>query len=168
MLSIRDAVPADLPAVQAMNQAAQPAVSDMPLEETRRFLEIAAYFRLAIEGDAVAGFLIGLEPGTDYASLNYAWFSERYDSFVYVDRIVIEEGFRGRGVGGALYADFERFGRERGAPRMTCEVNTRPRNDISLRFHAKSGFREVGEQDTEGGKKTVVMLVKEFRAAPAP
>jgi len=168
MLSIRDATSADLPAVQAMNQAAQPAVSDMPLEEALRFLGIAAYFRLAVQGDAIAGFLIGLEPGADYASMNYGWFCERYDSFVYVDRIVVAEGFRGNGVGGALYADFEHFGRERGVPRMTCEVNTRPRNTISLRFHAKAGFEEVGTQDTEGGRKTVVMLVKEFRAAPAP
>ncbi|NNE42793.1 MAG: GNAT family N-acetyltransferase, partial [Gemmatimonadetes bacterium] len=46
------------------------------------------------------------------------------------------------------------------APMITCEVNTRPRNDGSLRFHARLGFREVGTQETEGGAKAVSLLEK--------
>lgn len=168
MISIREAHAEDLPRVHALNQAARPAVSDMSLDDTGRYFRMAVYFRVAVEDDTFAGFLIGLDPGVDYSSPNYTWFSARYEAFVYVDRIVIAEGFRGRGVGQALYADIERFGRERGAPRVACEVNTRPRNDVSLRFHAKAGFREVGAQDTEGGRKTVVMLVKELAPVAPP
>ena len=41
---------------------------------------------------------------------------------------------------------------------LLAEVNTRPRNDISLRFHERYGFEPVGERDSEDGTKTVVML----------
>jgi predicted GNAT superfamily acetyltransferase len=41
---------------------------------------------------------------------------------------------------------------------LCCEVNVRPRNDVSLEFHHTVGFREVGQQDTDGGKKTVSLL----------
>ena len=30
---------------------------------------------------------------------------------------------------------------------ICCEVNSIPLNQISLNFHAKNGFREVGERD---------------------
>ena len=43
-------------------------------------------------------------------------------------------------------------------PVLLCEVNLRPRNDASLHFHHSIGFREVGQQETDGGKKTVSLL----------
>ena len=45
-------------------------------------------------------------------------------------------------------------------PVLLCEVNVKPRNEGSLRFHHRLGFREVGQQDTEGGAKRVSMLAK--------
>ena len=39
-------------------------------------------------------------------------------------------------------------------------MNLRPRNEVSLAFHDTMGFTSVGEQDTEGGAKTVVMLAR--------
>ena len=43
---------------------------------------------------------------------------------------------------------------------MTCEVNLRPPNPGSMAFHRAMGFDEVGTQNTEGGSKTVSLLVK--------
>ena len=43
---------------------------------------------------------------------------------------------------------------------MTCEVNIRPENPISMRMHLGLGFREVGQQETGGGEKRVAMLRK--------
>ena len=48
------------------------------------------------------------------------------------------------------------------APVLFCEVNLRPRNDRSLAFHAAVGFREVGQQDTDGGNKRVSLLALEL------
>ena len=92
-----------------------------------------------------------------YASLNYTWFSRTYDHFVYLDRIAVAPEFRRYGIGRAFYEALivEFTGR---APVLTCEVNVRPRNETSLRFHHSIGFREVGRQDTDAGAKTVSLL----------
>lgn len=46
----------------------------------------------------------------------------------------------------------------RRAPILTSEVNEDPPNPDSMQFHKKLGFRELGKQKTEGGKKSVVIL----------
>ena len=107
---------------------------------------------------AFAGFCITFPPGVDYASLNYGWFSRNYDDFVYLDRIAVDPAYRRLGIGRGLLRPrvVERF---TGVyPHLLCEVNVRPRNEASLLFHHSIGFREVGQQDTDGGNKTVSLL----------
>ena len=106
---------------------------------------------------AFAGFCIVFAPGADYGSLNYGWFSRTYTDFVYLDRIAVDPAFRRYGIGRGFYAEL--IGRLTGRfPLLTCEVNVRPYNEASLNFHHSVGFREVGQQDTDGGKKTVSLL----------
>jgi hypothetical protein len=45
---------------------------------------------------------------------------------------------------------------------MTCEVNVRPANESSMRYHETHGFLKVGSQETEGGSKEVAMLEKKL------
>lgn len=159
-IRIRDVRPDDLEAVHALNQDALPAVSDVTLDDMRWFADVAAYFRVADDGERILGFLIGLTPDVDYGSMNFAWFKTRFDSFVYIDRIVIHEKARGCGLGKRFYLGLSDFTRSR-APMITCEVNTKPRNEGSLAFHEKLGFEPVGSQETEGGAKTVQMFKKD-------
>ena len=55
---------------------------------------------------------------------------------------------------------------ERSQPRkvciLTCEVNEDPPNPDSMQFHKKLGFRELGKQKTEDGKKSVVILGRDL------
>jgi predicted GNAT superfamily acetyltransferase len=89
--------------------------------------------------------------------LNYGWFSRNYDDFVYLDRIAVDPTYRRLGIGKAFYDEV--ISRFTGVfPRLLCEVNVRPRNEASLLFHHSIGFREVGQQDTDGGNKTVSLL----------
>jgi predicted GNAT superfamily acetyltransferase len=118
--------------------------------------------RAAEVDGTVAGFCLVLPPGVDYASLNYGWFSRHaaelgYGTFAYLDRIAVAPAARRHGVGRALYARLvdELTG---SSPVLFCEVNVRPRNETSLAFHAAVGFREVGQQDTDGGRKRVSLL----------
>ena len=111
---------------------------------------------------AFAGFCMVLPPGVDYDSVNYGWFSRHardlgYDTFAYLDRIAVVPAARRHGVGRALYAELVRV-LSGSVPVLFCEVNVRPRNDPSLAFHAGIGFREVGQQDTDGGRKRVSLL----------
>jgi predicted GNAT superfamily acetyltransferase len=150
---IRAFTPADLAAVHAINEAAVPAVGAEQIED---LADIAAESVIAlvaeIEGK-IAGFCFVLAPGADYHSINYLWFSDRYDDFVYLDRVAISPDFQRRGIGRALYTEVERRSADRcpTATAFTLEVNLRPRNDTSLEFHAHLGFVEVGQQETEYG-----------------
>jgi len=168
MQPIRLVKSSDLDQILELNNAAVPAVSALERAELDWFAEMAHSFLVKpTAADQVAGYMIGLDgPGVAYQSLNYQWFSQRYDRFIYVDRIVVAEAGRSRGVGRALYDEFCTRGRTGGHSVMLAEVNIRPRNDVSLRFHDLYGFRPVGEQDTDGGAKRVVMLERGLTDRP--
>jgi predicted GNAT superfamily acetyltransferase len=158
---LRDVAPGDLPRVHELNQAAQPHVNGVPPERIAWFAEVADYFRVAETDGVVAGFLIAVRPDSPYDCENLAWFRARHADFLYIDRVVVAEEARGLGLGRRLYDDLSGFA-ARSARRLACEVNLRPRNDGSLRFHAALGFRAVGTQDTEGGAKTVQLMIREL------
>ena len=128
--------------------------------EMQHLYNQAIYFRAVELNDQPAGFLIAFEPQADYGSLNFLWFKKRYPNFVYIDRIVIAAEARRKGVASALYRDLEDFAVQRHIPRMACEYNLRPPNEISRQFHQRYGFTEVGTQQTENGKKTVSLQIK--------
>ena len=59
------------------------------------------------------------------------------DLSIYVDRAC-----RGSGVGQKLYAEIEQLGRERGIENLISIITSD--NEVSLRFHRKNGFTEIG------------------------
>lgn len=156
--SIIKAEPKHIPKIHHLNQGALPAVSSVTNKELTHFLEIADYFRIIKINNRTVGFLIALGPGKDYGSPNYKWFEKHYTQFMYVDRIVIDPTFHGQGLGQAFYNDLIKFSRLM-ASIITCEVNLKPKNEGSLIFHERFGFKQVGTQETEGEKKEVSLMV---------
>jgi uncharacterized protein len=156
-MNIRETSTNDLEAALALNNANVPELNELDLPEIGRLVSIShAALTAEVDGE-FAGFCIVFAPGVDYGSLNYGWFSRNYSDFVYLDRIAVHPDFRRYGIGRAFYDELVRVFTGR-FPFILCEVNVRPRNDASLRFHHSIGFREVGQQDTDGGKKTVSLL----------
>jgi uncharacterized protein len=154
---IRDMTTADLGAALVLNNLNVPALNELDDAEIERLLGMSLVSLAAEVDGAFAGFCITFAPGVDYGSLNYAWFSRNYMEFAYLDRIAVDPAFRRYGIGRAFYAELRQ--RLTGTtPVLCCEVNVRPRNDASLEFHQSIGFREVAQQDTDGGKKTVSLL----------
>lgn len=153
---VRDAEGEELQAVLAMNNAAVPAVNALQLDELERIVALASYFRVAVDDEGIAGFVLCIASGGTYWSGNYAWFGARYDAFLYLDRVVVAERVRGRGVGAALYDDLHRFAAGRW-PRVTLEVNLRPPNPGSERFHARLGYSRVGVREYPDGTGAVTM-----------
>ncbi|MGN6514412.1 MAG: GNAT family N-acetyltransferase [Rhizomicrobium sp.] len=153
---LRDAARADWPAILALNEESVHFLSPMDEAKLLRWSAAASCLRvLEIDGQ-IAAFLMAFRKGDDYDGVNFAWFAARYDDFLYVDRIVVSSAFRGHKLGDRLYDDIESFARARGILRITCEVNVEPPNPISLRFHERRGFVEVGVEAYAG--KTVAML----------
>ena len=164
-LRIRPVADADLEALAGLNNGAVPAVNALTVPDLARFAATAPHFRVAVVvEDGPVGLMIALGPGADYDSLNYRWFADRYDAFLYVDRIVVDPAARSGGIGAALYRDLEAVARAAGVPRLACEVNLRPPNERSLRFHERLGFRGVGTQDTENGAKSVQLMIRDLTA----
>lgn len=150
---------ADLERVLAINEAVVPHVNSIDLEQMRWFAKNASYFKVATMDHQLVGFLIGLRPGLAYHSENYRWFCDNYKDFGYVDRVAVDESARRFGVASRLYEDFA--AQLTGVvPYMTCEVNLRPPNESSMRYHEQHGFRQVATQETEGGAKQVALLEK--------
>lgn len=165
-LMLSDITAGDHAEVLALNQAAQPHVNGLSPEELARLVEWSCYCRVVRDGARIAGFLLALPPGLPYQSLNYRWFSDRYDDFIYIDRVAVAPTHQRRGVGQRLYEDLHRYAADR-APRVACEVNLAPRNDPSLAFHDRLGYRQVGTQPTEGGAKTVSLMVRDLECGVA-
>ena len=159
--NIRPVRPDELTQLLALNQSNLPHVGSISLSEMQHLHSQAIYFPVAESGGQTAGFLIAFGPQAEYGSLNFLWFKKRYPDFVYIDRIVIAAEARRRGIAFALYRDLENFAAQRQIPLMSCEYNLRPPNEVSRLFHRKYGFKEVGAQETENGKKTVSLQVKQ-------
>ncbi len=170
-------VPDDLDEVLEMNNSNTPGVNALDRDGIARLHGLAVVALVAVvtpsglpAGDGrspgVAGFCLVYGPGEDYASLNYQWFRRRdggRQAFAYLDRIAVAPAARRLGIATAMYGEVftaltGRF------PELCCEVNLRPRNESSLRLHAGLGFVEVGQQDTDGGAKTVSLLVRALGA----
>ncbi|BBD79785.1 GNAT family N-acetyltransferase [Aerosticca soli] len=160
-LAIRDVREHDLDAVLALNNTAGRSILALDAERLRYFYDCADYFRVAEIDGQLAGFLIALREGSDYASSNYRWFATHYPSFVYIDRIVIANAYRRHGLGRVFYCDVTSFAEVR-VPLLTCEVFLEPRDDVVLLFHGTYGFQEVGQQRMPAAGPLVSLLAKEL------
>jgi predicted GNAT superfamily acetyltransferase len=156
-VAIRDADERDEDFILALNASCVPAVSRLTVQDYRE-IKAAAHRVLVAEVSGVrAGFVILIRPGAPYPSDNYAWFEERFDRHLYVDRIAIEAVARGQGVGQALYAEALKIAAANGDERVTAEVNVEPPNPSSMKFHEAFGFRCLLSRPSRDGK-VVAML----------
>lgn len=154
---IRPAILKDLEQIHSINESVLPHVNSIPISDFKEFIEISSFFSIVeIEGE-IAGFMIVLDPHQNYDSENYSYFKETFTSFDYVDRIVISEEYRGKGLGTKLYQYLFDNSKEE---RVTCEVNIQPPNPKSILFHQMLGFEEVNQHYSEGGKKFVTLMAR--------
>ena len=162
-LALRAAQANDHADILRLNRESEHFLSPMGPDRLRLLLSMAAYCQVAVASGEVAAFLLAFREGAAYDSDNYRWFAARYPVFVYVDRVVVDDRFRGRGLGAMLYANLFEFAEGQGAPCVTCEFDVEPPNAVSAGFHARFGFREVGSQWVASGTKRVSL-----QEAPVP
>lgn len=153
----RPATPADFPRIVALNAAQVQHTSAMDLARLRFLHAQACWHQVAEVEGVLAAFLLVFRDGANYPNPNFDWFAARYPRFLYVDRVVVDAAFHGRGLGALLYRELFEHARAVGAPRVTCEFNVVPPNLASAAFHARFGFAEVGRQWLDEGRKLVSM-----------
>ena len=151
-ICIRPAEGRDHPFILRVNEENVEVLSPMDGDRLNKLAGAAELCLVAEVDGEPAAFLIALREGVGfYDSENYLWFSRNYEKFLYIDRVVIDEPFRGMGVGRALYSAVFQRARDTGVASVTAEIDTIPYNEVSLNFHKVMGFREVGEQVIRGG-----------------
>ena len=155
---IRAIEPADLGRILEINEANVPEVGSVDAERLA-FLFDASPIALAVEvDDVIVGFCLVMPSSAPYDSVNFRWFTGRYDDFMYLDRVAFAATAQGQGLGTQLYAEVDRLMAESGATRLGLEVNVDPPNEPSLAFHARRGFVEVGRQDTPYGIRVSMQM----------
>lgn len=147
-MPIRAYIPADLPALSAINAESTPGVSDETEESLGQLIALGTCLVAADEGNSPLGFINLVAPGTQaYPSENLRWFerwqAEQGASLHYVDRIAIAARGRGQRLGQQLYE--AAFRQAADHDYLGCEINTDPDNPGSHRFHRRLGFELAGE-----------------------
>ncbi len=149
----RDVSSADLDAMLALNNAHAAEVNALTREALSALVAVAARARV-IGRDA---FLIALDETIAPQGPNHRWFLERYETFLYIDRVVVAPAARGRGLMRALYDELG------DARPLCCEVNVVPPNPGSLEAHARLGFVPCGEAIDPRNGKHVRYLLRDAR-----
>ena len=160
-MQVREVNINDLSIIKVINDEAVPAVNAVAEKEFIWFHKNSIYFKKVILDETLAGFLLVLPMNIPYKSLNYNWFSVRYNNFAYIDRIAVKKEFKSSGIGTLLYTDLEKS-LPKEIKMIACEYNIKPLNMISENFHQKMAYKNVGTQLTENNTKKVSLMVKEI------
>ncbi len=145
-----------LDAVLRLNQDHVAELSHLDQASLRRLIDAAFWASVANGGDA---FALAFDQDADYDSLNFRWFKDRYERFVYVDRIAVAGSARGRSLANRLYRNLFDEAAAQGHSIVVCEVNLEPPNHASDAFHRSHEFEEVGAAKLTS-RKTVRYLAK--------
>jgi len=150
----------DILSIYSINQANTPEVGSLKsTEKLIELLDMSSLVLAAKKNNEIIGFVVCLEAGAVYSSLNYKFISEKANKFVYIDRIAIKSEHRRSGIGNSLYEVIFNYSKKFELP-IYCEVNTKPINQPSLDFHKKIGFFKIGSNDFKN--HSVVYLLKHF------
>ena len=133
-------------------------------EELRFLCDNSELFDVVYVDDTPAGFIVALGEGIkEYDYKSYKWFGENYSGFLYIDQVVIDEKYWGKGLGPCLYQKVFEHANKTGVEIIAVAITAD--NEVSLNFHAKMGFRNVGEQLIRGGTTSIYQQIKEVSMA---
>jgi predicted GNAT superfamily acetyltransferase len=150
----------DILSIYSINQANTPEVGSLEsVEKLKELLHISSLIIVARINNEIIGFVVCLEAGAAYTSLNYKFISKKAKKFVYIDRIAIKNQHRRSGIGKSLYEIVFNYSKKFELP-IYCEVNTKPKNQPSLDFHKKNGFLKIGTKEFRD--HSVVYMLKTF------
>jgi hypothetical protein len=158
-IALRGPEPEDLDALLALSNAHAREIGIFTRHAFAELVAMSFRTRMTPTRDA---FLIALADRAPAIAPNYRWFAARFERFVYVDRVVVAERARGRGLGRLLYRDLMEAALNADHTTICCEVNVDPPNPVSDAFHAALAFAEIGRAFLPDRGKTVRYLVKEL------
>jgi len=152
----------DLKRVLDLNEESVHFLSPMTMEKLQQLKSQSEMISVIEVDGIVEAFVLTIKEGKAYDSVNYLWFQKHYHRFLYIDRVVVSIKMQGKGLGRMLYESVFEHAKQIGVPYVTAEIDINPPNPVSLKFHEKFGFKEVGKQSVADGKKVVSLQIFEF------
>jgi predicted GNAT superfamily acetyltransferase len=160
-LTMRPVHDQDFERVLTINAAGRPGVAPLTLVELAAICASAPLFDVAAIDREVVGYVIAYTNEDVYDGEEFNWFKHTFAHFLYIDQIAVARSARRAGVGARIYQFLERRAREQALTSLTCEVNLDPPNPVSLEFHTRQRFVEVGTLATFDGR-TVSLRYKDL------
>ena len=148
ILSIKQPISKELlEDIYRLNQENTPEVGSLPSAQSlQELIKISSNTFYFSKNDELIGFIICFRENSVYGSENYKFFNKNKKKFIYIDRVVVKDAYRRMGFGTKFYKYLDKVASEQLLP-ICCEVNSIPRNEISMNFHINNGFKEVGKRD---------------------
>lgn len=148
ILSIKQPISKELlEDIYRLNQENTPEVGSLPSAQSlQELIKISSNTFYFSKNDELIGFIICFRENSVYGSENYKFFNKNKKKFIYIDRVVVKDGYRRMGFGTKFYKYLDKVASEQLLP-ICCEVNSIPRNEISMNFHINNGFKEVRKRD---------------------
>ena len=88
---LRDISEGDSDWLHGLNEACLPAVNQLSQKDLWALVRKTAVTRVAeLDGQPV-GVAMTLAPKVGHTSMNYLWFDQRFDDFLYLDRIMVDD-----------------------------------------------------------------------------
>jgi len=153
----------DYPRILQLNEESVHFLSPLTKDKLEKIISQCEMVNVVEVDGRVEAFILTLKEGKEYDSVNYLWFDNHYDQFLYIDRVVVSLEMQGKGIGRTLYESVFTHASLKGIPYVTAEIDINPPNPGSLKFHEKFGFREVGKQTVAGGTKLVSLQAANSR-----
>jgi predicted GNAT superfamily acetyltransferase len=158
-MQIRDIVARDIEKVIRLNESSVKYLSPLSSPQLATLLTQSVYHKIIEINGNIVSFILAFDQNSDYKSPNYLWFKERYDNFIYIDRVVVQNEYRLQGIANYLYQQIFTYAEKNKYEIIACEIDIDPPNMGSLKFHEKYKFREVGKQRPYSGEKEVSLRI---------
>ena len=126
-----------------LNQKATPKALHLP---ERNFAELAPYcdyHLLTKAASRITAFALAMSSGQALEHVSYQWFLTRFENFVYVDRVVVDDASRRQGHGTQLLQACIVKAQEQHKSLIVCQVHDRPSNQIAHLFVQRMGFHAI-------------------------
>lgn len=140
---IRKILGEDIESILELNQKSVKVLSPMDKDKLLKLIQMATLSVVVEENNQVAAFLLAFSSGAEYESINYQWFNQKFDEFLYIDRIVVSDQYRGKGIASKLYQYLINWADKHSVSSIVAEIDVQPPNKPSLLFHQKFGFKEL-------------------------
>ena len=149
-LILRSAETSDREALNSLNETAAPHVDRLNEDHFSYLVEQGLCIVAENPLGKMEGYIILVRHDENFEAEDFRWFQESTNEpFVYIDQVVLDPEYRGRGIASELYRCAEKYAAQLGAAALTCEIRMDPLNEDSHHFHREHDFEEIGRRRSQ-------------------